>query len=73
MGPFRAARRTILRHSRRTISRPTNDVAAARNIPQENRGHPQGSPIPAEAHGWNLHCTGQKQVCIYFGQKMISF
>jgi hypothetical protein len=30
-------------------------------------------PDPAEAGDWNLHCMGQKQICIYFVQQMISF
>jgi hypothetical protein len=40
---FRAARRSILWHSQHSASAPIKNAATARNIPQENRGHPQAS------------------------------
>ncbi|MGC1661866.1 MAG: hypothetical protein WA773_00760, partial [Bradyrhizobium sp.] len=32
-----------------------------------------GPPVPTRTGDRKLHCTGQRQICILFSQKMISF
>jgi hypothetical protein len=62
--------RPFLRHSLQGTSEPINDAAAQRNNRQEKAGHSATLRVAGGPIGLGLLCTMQRQICIFFGQRM---